>query len=1166
MNETTGTKRPTDAAAHWTIDGRAAQETRNGLPNDARSDSRSLSGGFTPGARDLIHAGLQDLDKARGLFASLSDNGVTAARLRVVLKALERAGDPDVALNNLIDIVNALISQGRSVEEILPDDTAMSRLMAVLGASDAMGKLMRFRLDLVEAAACDGCDSHLFNRDQRRAHVLRAVGADAIESMDTRDGADTLAGTVMHTADADADVDVGADADAESGSISTDGAASISSDSTHTSTSTDTTNTTTASAPNPSTSLHPPVASKPLAEATTALRRTYRNQLAAIIAQDTTADDPIALQPRISEELSDLADAALEGALAIARREVPGAEDVRFAVIGMGKLGARELNYVSDVDLIYVVEPARPGIDRQQLYRTGTKMGTMLQRVCQSVIMGVAEPALWQIDGGLRPEGKDGPLVRTLESHRAYYEQWAENWEFQALLKARPVAGDAALGQSYMAMTRPMVWSASKRKNFVYDCQQMRRRVEDLIAPALKDREIKLGRGGLRDVEFTVQMLQLVHGRSDESLRTAATLESLQRLADGGYVSRAQAKRLAWDYRFERVMEHRQQMWALKRTHLFPDLGGNANRGGLERKREVSVDDLNRNPELRRLARAFGMHPEQLVAKYDETRREVRRLHMDIYYRPMLPIAAIAGDDDITLTPQAAQERFASIGFADPQAAMRHVTALTAGVSRAAKINRIILPAVLQWLGQGQNPDMGLLYWRRLEERFGTESEYLGFLRDSGSAAQRLCHILSNSRFLGDALNKSVESVTWLGDDSQLRARTRASLDVQCASALARNESSIADFATSIRAMRRHEIERIGLAWMSGVMDDASSLEGMTDVYDAAIEAALAWAMRDQCRQMGAPVDQPPASIAVIGMGRYGGREINFSSDADVIVIYRPAGAAADAANSAAADARANERQANDQQANVFARKVCESMRQILQGPITLEPKIELDLDLRPEGKNGPLVRSYESCREYYSSWASTWEHQALLRARFAAGDRELAEDFLSNIADPLRYPVNEPSEAQVGEIRRLKARMEAERLPRGVRRERHLKLGKGGLSDVEWTVQLMQLRHAGSHAALRTGSTLGALDELERMKVIGKADAIVLRRAWRMCTAARNGNYLWNGRVNQADILPDDMYSLGGIAVYLGYDAHRGQHFENDLLGAMRKARDVTERLFYGR
>jgi [glutamine synthetase] adenylyltransferase / [glutamine synthetase]-adenylyl-L-tyrosine phosphorylase len=1023
-------------------------------------------------ALDLIRAGLQDLDKARALLDGLHADGVSNERLHILMNTLEKACDPDVALRNLVDIVKALQSQGRHFGDTIVDEAGFTRLITVLGVSDEMGKLMRFRPELVEAAANDTCESHLYNHRQRRAHVLEAVGANPED-------------TAM------------------------------------------------------------PTASHPLAQAATALRQTYRKQLAAIMAQDATSAIPTEIQPRISQELSDLADAALEGALAIARNEVEGSEHVRFAIIGMGKLGAQELNYVSDVDLIYVVEPADHDIDGITLSRIGTKMATTMQRVCQSVIMGVAEPTLWQIDGGLRPEGKDGPLVRRLESHEAYYEQWAENWEFQALLKARPVAGDPELGEAYMTMTRPFVWSASKRDNFVYDCQQMRKRVEDLIPAPLKDREIKLGQGGLRDVEFTVQMLQLVHGRSDETLRTRSTLESLRALAEGGYVSRAQAKKLSWDYRFERVLEHRQQMWALKRTHLFPDLG-KPNRGVLERKREIDVDELNRNVELRRLSRAFRMHPEELVEQYDDTRREVRRLHLDIYYRPMLPINAGLEDEQVELSAKVMKERFESIGFADADAAMRHVAALTAGVSRAAKINRILLPAVLQWLGEGQNPDMGLLNWRKLEENFGTESEYLGFLRDSSSAAQRLCHVLSNSRFLGDALNKSVESVTWLGEDENLKPRSRPSLDIQTGSSLERNAGNINDFANSIRSMRRHEIERIGLAWMSGAIDGAESLTGMTDVYDAAIEAALQWAIRHQKNSMG--LTDTPASIAIIGMGRYGGREVNFSSDADVIIIYRP-----------------NEG-ADDGQANLFVRKVQEDLRAILQGPTTFEPKIELDMDLRPEGKNGPLVRSYASCEEYYRSWASTWEHQALLRARYAAGDAVLAEDFLINIADPLRYPKTDLSESQITEIRKLKARMEAERLPRGVRRERHLKLGKGGLSDVEWTIQLLQLQHAGNNANLRVNGTLEALDELERRKLIDAADAVILRKAWRMCTAARNGSYLWSGRANQADILPDDTYSLGGIAVYLGYDANRGQHFENDLLAMMRKSRDVMERLFYGR
>ncbi|KFI40058.1 glutamate-ammonia-ligase adenylyltransferase [Bifidobacterium actinocoloniiforme DSM 22766] len=883
------------------------------------------------------------------------------------------------------------------------------------------------------------------------------------------------------------------------------------------------------------------------APAVSALRAGYYRRLAAIMADDLRARDPVAAQPQVSRALSDLAGETLDAALAIARRKVPGADSCRFAVIGMGKLGAQELNYVSDVDLIYLVEPAGPetGSSAHDLVETGSAIAMALQRICQSVIPGVVEPPLWKVDTALRPEGKDGPLVRTLDSHREYYGSWADNWEFQALLKARPVAGDADLGERYQAMCDELVWSASQRPNFVYDCQEMRSRVETLIPAKLKDREIKLGAGGLRDVEFTVQMLQLVHGRTDSSLRVRSTLDALDALAAGGYISSHHARRLAADYRFERVLEHRQQMWLLKRTHLFPDLGSH-NQGGLKSRRKLTLKDLESNEELSRLSRAFDLHPDELVDRYDRTRREVRRLHLAIYFRPMLPIEAQLDDDEVSLKPEAAKERFASIGFADPDAALRHVQALTRGLTRSAKINRILLPAVFAWLGAGQDPDMGLLGWRTLEERFGNKSTYLGFLRDSSSAARRLCHVLANSRYLSGALCKSVESVTWLGDDHLLEPRGLDSLTISCDAYLQRHADDMAGFADAVRAMRRREIERIGLGWLSRVNDESACLEGMSDVHDAMMQSSLDWALQNQKRQQG--LDHAPARICVIALGRYGGREVNFNSDADAMLIYEPAA------------------EADDAQAGAFARAVSDDLRAILGSmTLSLEPKVDLDLDLRPEGKIGPIVRSLESCRRYYQQWSAVWEHQALLRARRAAGDENLADRFLFEVADPLRYPASPPSVEQVAEIRKLKARMEAERLPRGVRRDRHLKLGAGGLSDVEWTVQLYQLEYAGQCPGLRTTSTLEALDELKELGLIASKDAKTLREGWRLCTGARNGSYLWSGRASQADILPDDTYTLGAMAVYQGYPAHRGADFVNQLLAAMRRSREVMVRLFYG-
>ncbi|MFU0591508.1 MULTISPECIES: bifunctional [glutamine synthetase] adenylyltransferase/[glutamine synthetase]-adenylyl-L-tyrosine phosphorylase [Gardnerella] len=1035
-------------------------------------------------SRSLIKAGFARPDAARCAMMAIRKN-CNKISFETLLRSALTVEDPDSALLSLQDLSEAypeIINNISTSNSQISD--SLTSLMQVLGASNALAMLMRTRPNLIKAAAND--PNHLFamTREERVKDLLEAIQA--------------YTATVVSSESSDSNTIY--------------------------------------------------LTSLGFAQAVSALRARYREHVAAIMAADLASADPVEVQPDISRKLSDAADAVLEAALSISRGQVTGSSACRFAIIAMGKLGAQEINYVSDIDLIYVVEPADLSNKQNQdaALRVGVSMAMVLQKVCQSVVMGSVEPPLWQIDTALRPEGKDGPLVRRLDSHREYYEKWASSWEFQALLKSRPAAGDTDLGKAYRDMVEPFIWKASGREHFVADCQHMRQRVESLIPASQRDLDMKLGKGGLRDVEFTVQMLQLVHGSEDESLRVRDTISALQALAQGGYVSRSQAALLAEHYRFERVLEHRQQMWSMHRTHLFPDLGAQGN-GGLDRARTISTEQLNNNEQICRLARAVRLRPEELVARFDKARREIRHLHKDIYYRPMLPINAQTDADPIVLSPEAARARFASIGFADARAAQLHVEALTEGLSRAAKIHRILLPAVLKWLGDGQNPDMGLLAWRRLAERFGGKNTYLGFLRDSPSAAQRLCHVLADSRYLGDAMMQSMQSITWLGDDEALSARDRASLDMQTSAMVARYASNIADFAQSLRALRRQEIERVALAWMCGLIDDDTSMLAMSDVFDAILDATLQWSMREAVSVMN--LNAPQAEIAIIALGRYGGREVNFCSDADIMVIYKPVGEVCDL-----------------NAAHRFAQKTVDILRNILQGPLTLEPKIMVDLDLRPEGKDGPLVRSLESCENYYRQWSSTWEHQALLRARFAAGSKELADALLDGVVNELRYAANPLSDSQLAEIRKLKARMEAERLPRGVSRDRHLKLGRGGLSDVEWTVQLMQLQYASKHESLRVVGTMQALKALQSEHFISDEDAEVLSRCWHMCSAVRNANFLWSGSMARADIIPTDSYSLGGIATYLGYEPNQGRVFENDLLATMRQCREIMSRLFYAR
>ena len=322
-------------------------------------------------------------------------------------------------------------------------------------------------------------------------------------------------------------------------------------------------------------------------------------------------------------------------------------------------------------------------------------------------MMRIAGEACFPVDANLRPEGRQGALVRTLDGHVAYYKRWAKTWEFQALLKARPVAGDPELGKAYAEAVAPMVWTAAGRPDFVADVQAMRRRVEEHVRPDHADRELKLGRGGLRDVEFAVQLLQLVHGRADPALRSPTTLDALAALASGGYVGRDDGANLAASYRFLRLLEHRLQLHRMRRTHLLP-----------------AEDDTDALRWLARSAklRADGRHDAVgvLLEEWRRNARRVRRLHEKLFYRPLLDAASRVSAAG--LSPEAATVRLGALGWVSPEGALHHLRALTGGVSRAASIQKALLPVLLDELARTPDPDRGLLAYRRVSEALATHA------------------------------------------------------------------------------------------------------------------------------------------------------------------------------------------------------------------------------------------------------------------------------------------------------------------------------------------------------------------------------------------------------------------------------------------------------------
>ncbi|MGW2461792.1 bifunctional [glutamine synthetase] adenylyltransferase/[glutamine synthetase]-adenylyl-L-tyrosine phosphorylase [Streptomyces sp. NPDC001761] len=883
--------------------------------------------------------------------------------------------------------------------------------------------------------------------------------------------------------------------------------------------------------------LHPGVAEfeRGLAEATdpVSLRVAYRRCLLSIAARDVCGTTDVA---EAAAELADLATATLRAALSLAERAAPqDAAACRLAVIAMGKCGGHELNYVSDVDVIFVAEPAE-GTPEPQALQAATRLASHLMRICSETTV---EGSIWPVDANLRPEGRNGPLVRTLSSHLAYYQRWAKTWEFQALLKARPVAGDAALGAAYVEALEPLVWQAADRENFVADVQKMRRRVVENIPAAEIDRELKLGPGGLRDVEFAVQLLQLVHGRTDPALRSGTTLDALTALAAGGYVGREDAARLDEAYRFLRSMEHRIQLYRLRRTHLVPEA----------------------EPDVRRLGRSLGLRADPVAGLNREWKRHtgvVRRLHEKLFYRPLLDAVAQLAPGEARLRPEAARERLVALGYADPAAALRHLEALASGVSRKAAIQRTLLPVLLGWFADSADPDAGLLNFRKVSDALGKTPWYLRLLRDEGAAAENLARVLSAGRLAPDLLMRAPEAVALLGDGSGagpatagggLAPRQRAALEQEILAAVGRAENA-AQGVTAARGVRRRELFRTAAADIVGSYGTETSPAeadqgALVDRVGAAVsdltKATLAGTLRAVVREGWG--DTLPTRFAIIGMGRFGGHELGYGSDADVLFVHEPQDGV------------------DEHEASAAANKVVAEMRRLLQLP-SADPPLLIDADLRPEGKSGPLVRTLKSYEAYYRRWSLVWESQALLRAEPVAGDADLGRRFVE-LVDPLRYPAEGLTEDGVREIRRLKARMEAERLPRGADPKLHTKLGPGGLSDVEWTVQLLQMRHGHQEAGLRTTRTRQALAAAREAGLLSAEEAEILDEAWVLATRVRNAVMLVRGRAG--DTFPTEPRELAAVGRYLGYGAGHAGDMLDAYRRTARRARTVVEELFYG-
>ncbi len=821
-----------------------------------------------------------------------------------------------------------------------------------------------------------------------------------------------------------------------------------------------------------------------------ALARTKRLELLRVAARDLLGLDTL---ETVGAALADLAQQVLAGAVSLAGGGP-------LAVIGMGKLGGRELNYASDVDVLFV---SANGPDEETARRVLQTAG-----LC------------FRVDADLRPEGRAGPLTRTLESYAAYWARWASTWEFQALLKARAVAGDAELGRQFARAADDQVWGRNYSADELAAVRSMKARTEGIVSGrGLATREIKRGPGGIRDIEFAVQLLQLVHGRNDPGIRERSTLGALTELAEAGYVAAEDAIALGDAYRFLRTVEHRLQLVEEEQTHSVP------------------VAETAR----RRLSLVLGFEDDASASatnRFDDAlrrcQRDVRAIHERLFFRPLLEaFATVEGPPGSTQTAnppgeqtarpvmssEAVARRLAAFGFSDPARTRAAVEDLASGLTRSSRLMAQLLPLLLDWLSLTPDPDLGLLGLRDLVVHAHHRSLLVSTFRESPEAARRLCLLLGSSRTLVEAIERNPELIATVGGDDTLAPTPRDLLVAEAGERLQRNDD---ESWRRVQLVRMRQDQQVRIA--------ARDLLDLDDVVDTGHELS---ALHEALLEAGLEALGPEMPFAVVGMGRLGGAEMSYASDLDVLLVYEGAGAEAGDA-------------------------LAESFLHLMHGPSPAQRVAALDLGLRPEGGQGRLARDLHGYGLYFDRWAETWERQALVRARVVAGDRDLGDRFMAVVGE---FVWDRPfTEVEVAAIRRMKARIERERISSREDPQFHLKLGRGSLSDIEWTVQLLQLRHR-----VPGTSTVATLDTLGELGILDPGDLAALGDSYRFCERTRNRWHLVGalpGGASPGDALPTEADQLSRLARSLGTTPSA---LRDDYRRVTRRARRVVERAFYG-
>ena len=862
------------------------------------------------------------------------------------------------------------------------------------------------------------------------------------------------------------------------------------------------------------------------------LREFKRQEILRIAARDLNGLAPL---EEVTAELSNLAAASLQIAYEVCRRclvreyGIPlmqaenGMREAEMTVIGMGKLGGRELNFSSDIDIIYFYESdkgATSGVENGSGTRKGVvslhtffnKLGEMISKALSQV---TEDGFVFRVDVGLRPEGKSGDMAVSLRSAEVYYESWGQSWERTAMLKGRPVAGSLELGEQLLRMLQPFVYRKYLDYNLIEDMKNMKQKIDaSLTRSAEAESNLKLGRGGIREIEFFIQALQLVYAGKNPKLRERNSLKALDTLQAARLISEDDQRHLSEAYRFLRTVEHRIQVVQERQTHNLPSKEG----------------------ELQALARRCGFLRSNGLERFSEV-LEAHRSNVSAIYGTLF----LSRDDkimqevkpevlfflDSRADPDLVKDMLAERHFEDVDRAYDNLLSLRRGpekgnlTARSRSILEKIAPLFLQELFESPDPDLALTHLERFLTVIGTRSSYYALLAENRETLKLLVSLFGMSEFLSKILINHPELLDSMVARSYVSTiKSRETMETELNSLLEQSDY-FEDQLDVLRRYRNEEFLRIGMNDIHGKLKQGEITVQLTHLGETCLAAAFRLGVQElkrfgrPCYRLGG--NEAEANLAVVAMGKMGGGELNYHSDLDIIFVYDHQGYTN------------GEKQISNHE---YFAKLAQKMISILTMQTREGYVYKIDTRLRPSGNAGPLVTSLDSFLEYHRKEAQIWERQALTKARVVLGDEVLA----SQLQDVIRHTVYGASIDDNGrmEIHRLRMRMERE-LAKETGGSYNIKTGRGGMVDVEFAGQYLQLKYGCRYPELRTTSTIETFKELLTLGLINAENCETLLNGYKFLRRLENRLRIIHDY--SSNDLSGSKHYLNKLARRLGYD-----------------------------